>query len=134
MDIPHAPSYSLSSPQAVKRPHSLPFAFVRLLFESHAQGSRKSLRESIAIRWAEASVCMGQLVGSWRHLALQDCFGGLLRLLLRARPLGEVQDGSPFVYVALHEPRGWRDARVCRPLGLVAVAVEACLLGQRARH
>ena len=36
----------------------LPFAAARLLFQGHAQGSRKSLRESIAIGSAEASVGM----------------------------------------------------------------------------
>jgi len=37
---------------------TLPFAAARLLFQDHAQGSRKSLRESIAIGSAEASVGM----------------------------------------------------------------------------
>jgi len=36
----------------------LPGAAARLLFQDHAQGSRKSLRESIAIGSAEASVGM----------------------------------------------------------------------------
>ena len=73
---------------------------------------------------------MHQQVGRRRHLTFQQFFGRFGRLLLRSLPFGEVQNGATFVHVALNEPRCWRDARVGGPLCLVAVAVEARLLGQ----
>lgn len=111
-------------------PNSLAVALVRLLVRSDAQRLRKTPCESIAIRRVQASMCMDHRVSSRGHFAFQHGFGGFLRFFLRPRPFGEVQDSSPFVHVALYEPRSRRDARVRRPLCFIAVAVEARLLGQ----
>ena len=71
------------------------------------------------------SACTGTAASRLVHDRLDRC------RRRQAGPVGEVEARAPSVDVALHEPRERRDVGRPPPLGLVAVAVVARLLGDR---